>query len=79
MSRPVIGSAYQPRSSELRTAMNYSALRPRMDEDAQLLQRALLIDAGRRARSIKSARTEPLRRALAHRVCFDLLRALRGG
>ena len=73
MTRPVIGSAYQPRSSELRTATHYSALRPRMDDDAARLQRALLADAGRRARSIRSARTDTLRRALASRVCFDLI------
>ena len=78
MTRPVIGSAYQPRSSELRTATHYSALRPRMDDDAARLQRALLADAGRRAHAIRGARTDTLRRALAHRVCFDLLRVLRG-
>jgi hypothetical protein len=79
MSRPVIGSAYQPRSSELRTATHYSALRPRMDDDAARLQRALLADAGRRARSMRSTNSDDMRRAKAHRICFDLLRVLRGG
>ena len=78
MARPVIGSAYQPRSSELRTATHYSALRPRMDEDAQTLQQALLADAKRRARAIRGARTDIMRRALASRVCFDLLSILKG-
>jgi len=30
-----------------------------------------------RARSMSSARTDEMRRALAHRICFDLLQALR--
>lgn len=78
MSRPVIGSAYQPHRAEHRTPMTYSSLRPTPDQDAAQLQRALLADASRRARSIRGARTETYRRALAHRVCTDLLRALRG-
>jgi hypothetical protein len=79
MTRPIIGSAYQAHRAEHRTPITYSSLRPTPDNDAALLQRALLADASRRARSIRSARTKPLRRALAHRVCFDLLRVLRGG
>lgn len=57
---------------------HFSALRPLQDADADRLQRALLADAGRRARAMRSARTEPYRRALARRICTDLLRALRG-
>lgn len=78
MTRPVIGSAYQPRYSELRTATHYSALRPGLDDDAALLQRALLADANRRARAIRSARSDIMRRALASRVCFDIITALKG-
>lgn len=36
-----------------------------------------LLDARRRARSIRSARSEAMRRALARRVLFDLREALR--
>lgn len=39
--------------------------------------RALLAEADRRARLIAWARTEEMRRALARRICFDLLAALR--
>lgn len=41
--------------------------------------RELIADAKRRARLIRSARTEEMRRALAHRICFDLVMALRAG
>jgi hypothetical protein len=37
----------------------------------------LMADAKRRARQIRTARTEAMRRALARRVCFDLIAALR--
>lgn len=36
-----------------------------------------LLDARRRARSIRSARSEAMKRALGRRVLFDLLEALR--
>lgn len=39
--------------------------------------RALLAEADRRARLIAWARTEEMRRALARRICFDLVTALR--
>lgn len=78
-ARPIIGSAWAPQRSERRTPTDYSALRPTPDRDAALLQRALLADAARRARSIQGARTDTYRRALAHRICSDLLRVLRGG
>jgi hypothetical protein len=41
--------------------------------------RELIADAKRRARLLRSARTEEMRRALAHRICFDLVMALRAG
>ncbi len=41
--------------------------------------RELIADAKRRARLIRGARTEEMRRALAHRICFDLVMALRAG
>lgn len=41
--------------------------------------RALLAEADRRARLIAWARTEEVRRALARRICFDLVAALRAG
>lgn len=79
MTRPVIGSADQAHRAEHRTPMTYSSLRPTPDADAALLQRALLADAGRRARSMRTTTSDDMRRAKAHRICFDLLRVLRGG
>jgi hypothetical protein len=38
----------------------------------------LMADAKRRAWQIRNARTEAMRRALARRVCFDLIAAMRG-
>jgi len=77
VSRPVIGSAYQPHRTEHRTPMTYSSLRQTPDRDAAQLQRALLADASSRARSMRSATSDDMRLAKAHRICFDLLRALR--
>lgn len=39
--------------------------------------RALLAEADRRARLVAWARTDEMRRALARRICFDLVAALR--
>lgn len=40
---------------------------------------SLIADARRRAHQIRGARTEEMRLALAHRICFDLVMALRDG
>lgn len=40
--KPKIGSAYQPKRSEYRTATEYRALMPSHDREASRLQRALL-------------------------------------
>lgn len=60
------------------SSTHFSAYRPPMDADATRLQRALMADAKHRAQAMRTARTEPYRRALAHRICADLLRVLRG-
>jgi hypothetical protein len=39
----------------------------------------LMADAKRRAWQIRNARTEAMRRALARRVCFDLIAAMKAG
>jgi hypothetical protein len=79
MARPVIGSAWQPARFERRDPISYSALRPKIDRDQSALQTVLLADAKRRAYAVRSARSPELKRALVQRVCFDLVRVLRGG